>query len=482
MKHKNNGFVYIAGAGPWDAGLLTLKCADALTRADTVVYDALVNPTVLTIAKNAELIFAGKRAGNHAMEQDEINRLLLRLASESKTVVRLKGGDPYIFGRGAEEALYLKEHGIKYEIISGVSSAYAVPASAGISVTDRNTASSVHIITAHPGGAGKKPGYKTLARLEGTLVFMMGKSRLGEISSELIKYGKPENTPCAVVSEGTSPRMRCAAGTLADIEKKAAELPSPAVAVVGAAAENACGKNGGELFGKRIICAGLENTLAGLENEIPGAQLLRIPIIKTIKKERVKAPDITGFDCIAFSSANGAEYFFEYLNEQNIDLRRLCGIRLAALGERARLSLQRRGLIPDILAKTHNAEGLAEAIAEDGKCKSVLIPCSSRGGRELSDRLKNIRAERLELFDTITDMSRAELFSLYEPTADCVVLTSGTCAGAYREILPHGGAASIAAIGASTKRRAGELGIRVAASAETPDVRAVADAIRRAVL
>lgn len=479
MKAAENNFgkVYLAGAGPWDEGLVTLKCAEVLSRADAVVFDSLVNPSVLNLASDgAELIYAGKRAGRHSMPQEEINAVLIRLAKDGKSVVRLKGGDPYIFGRGGEEAEALTAEGIEFEVISGVSSAYAVPAAAGIAVTDRKFASSVHIITGHSGVSGNAPDYEVLARLRGTLVFMMGKAALPEIAAELIKNGKPASTPCAVVSEGTSPRQQCVSGTLADIAEKAERLPSPAVIVVGAAAGRIFEqKKSGMLSGKRIINAGRRGTLGDLEAEALGAEVLRIPLIRTRKTDN--AADISGCGCIAFASAAGVQAFFEAYNG---DIRELAGIKMAAVGARTAEEIKKHAIIPDIIPQNSNAEGLCGELSKAlEKGTRILLPCSVQGGAELCEGLKaaGFDAVRAELYSTEPDFSRAELLRLYEETADYIILTSGSCADAYMKMTSGKSTAKLIAIGRAAAERAEGLGLKISASAKTPDAAGVIEAV-----
>lgn len=478
-EQTDTGMVYIAGAGPWDEGLVTLKCAEALSRADAVVFDDLVNPSVLDLAKDgAELIYAGKRSGKHSVSQPKINSLLVRLAKEGKIVVRLKGGDPYIFGRGGEEAEALTENEIGFEVISGVSSAYAVPAAAGIAVTDRNLASSVHIITGHSGDPDKKPDYELLAKLDGTLVFMMGKAALPEIAEGLMRGGKSDVTPCAVISEGTSPRMRCVHGMLCNIAEKAEQLPTPAVIVVGKAAGRIFDrKTAGELSGRRIILAGRRGALAGLEKSAFGAEIIRIPLIKIQKTD--KGTDARGYGCIVFASAAGVETFFENYSS---DIRKLAGIKIAALGRKTVNAVKKYGMIPDIIPRTASTDGLLEELAKtlDKKTK-IILPCSDVGGTELCDGLRNagFNADRYEIYSTVPDTSHAELLRLYEGSADYIILTSGSCVDAYMQMTSGRSTAGLIAIGVATAEHAEKAGLNISATAKTPDPEGIIEAVRQ---
>ena len=229
------GKVYITGAGPGDIELLTLKAARVIKEADVIVYDNLVNKDILKMAKDsAKLVFVGKEFNNHTISQDEINKILYDLALTNSVVVRLKGGDPFVFGRGAEEALYLKEKGIKFEIISAVTSAISVPAYAGIPVTNRGYCSSFRVVTGHESFNKETSQINWQSfNTDETVVFLMGLHNLKNICENLIKNGKDKNTPCAVISSGTTINQKIAVGTLEDIYQKAKDFKSPATIVVG---------------------------------------------------------------------------------------------------------------------------------------------------------------------------------------------------------------------------------------------------------
>lgn len=435
------GKVYLAGAGPWDERLVTEGCVSVLRLADTVVYDNLVNPSILRYAPDAELIYAGKRAGNHHLPQEEINALLVRLAKEGKTVVRLKGGDPYVFGRGGEEVRTLIENGVDFEVISGVSSCYGVPSSAGIAVTNREYSSSFHVFAGHG-----EIDFKTAAAAKGTLVFLMGKSSLSRIAEELIKNGKSPGERCAVISEGTSSREKCVSGTLEDIAEKAAQLPTPAVIVVGAAAGNILSPK--EKSGKRVIVAGKVETLGGLHES--GADILRIPLIKSRRLTEVKSVDFSGFNLIAFASREGVRAFFDYIG----DVRKIGHVKyIAAAGDATALELKRYGITADIVPKKVGAAGILEETGRLTDKISALLPCSVQSPPTLCEGLRSAGAyaERLELYSTEADFSRKELLNLYEKTADSIILTSPTCVDAFMA-MTEGTNAELRAIGGTTER------------------------------
>ena len=225
--------VYLVGAGPGDSGLITQKGLECIKKADVIIYDHLANPTLLSYAKNdCKLIYAGKIAGNHHMVQEEINKTLVE-HSRFGNVVRLKGGDPFIFGRGGEEIIALIENNIDYEIVPGISSCYSAAEYCGIPVTHRGVATSFHVITGHEKVGNETVNYSALAKLSGTLVFLMGLSSAENISNKLIENGKSENTPVAVISSGTTPRQKCVTGTLNNLSALAKQMTSPAIILVG---------------------------------------------------------------------------------------------------------------------------------------------------------------------------------------------------------------------------------------------------------
>ncbi|HEX9061781.1 MAG TPA: uroporphyrinogen-III C-methyltransferase, partial [Clostridia bacterium] len=255
------GKVYIMGVGPGDYKLITLKAKECIEKADVIVYDRLISSRIIKLAKeNAELIYVGKMPDCHAVPQEGINEILVKKAREGKTVVRVKGGDPFMFGRGGEEAQALVDNGIEFEIIPGVTSAISVPAYAGIPVTHRDFSSSLHIITGHekPGKESSFIDYEVVSKIEGTLVFLMGVKNLSDICKNLIKYGKDKETPVAVVENGTTPFQRKVLGTLETISQIVIEegIKSPAVTVIGDVVgleEKLDWYPKGALSGKRVI-------------------------------------------------------------------------------------------------------------------------------------------------------------------------------------------------------------------------------------
>ena len=330
------GKVYLVGGGPGDPGLLTIKGAECLRSADYVVYDALSNPDLIDLApESSKKIYVGKRGAVHAMEQEDINRLLVRLAGRGGTVVRLKGGDPFIFGRGGEEARELAAAKIPFEIVPGVSSAVAAPAYAGIPVTDRSFAPMVTFVTGHM----KKDGelnlpWDSLASGGGTLVFLMGVSSLQIISAKLMAAGLKASTPAAIVSNGTTPRQRSISGRLSDIAELArkANIKAPAVTVVGGVAglrEKLAWFEKRPLFGKKIVVTRSREQASALAHKLSGlgAEVVIFPSIKIEPLRSFSALDreirgLGGYNWVIFTSSNGVEVFFNRLKKLGLDARR----------------------------------------------------------------------------------------------------------------------------------------------------------------
>ncbi|MEC0141726.1 uroporphyrinogen-III C-methyltransferase, partial [Paenibacillus macerans] len=343
------GRVYLVGAGPGDARLITLKGLDCIEKGDVIVYDRLANPSLLRKAKpGAEKIYVGKRTDRHTMKQEDISRLLVDLALAGKTVVRLKGGDPTVFGRGGEEAELLRKHGIPYEIVPGITAAISVPAYAGIPVTHRDLASSVSIITGHesPDKLDLSINWEKVTNATGTLVFMMGVANIGYISKQLIAHGRPPETPVALVRWGTRAEQETLTGTLADIEQKVldAGFKPPAVTVVGEVVnqrEQLLWAEAMPLFGKRILVTRSRSQASDLVRGIEelGGEPYEFPVIQismpsgaALERTDEALSRLETYDWAFFTSVNGVDYFFKHLERLGKDIRALYKARIAAVG------------------------------------------------------------------------------------------------------------------------------------------------------
>ena len=348
---KSKGTVYLVGAGPGDVGLLTLRGAELLGRADVVVHDALVNRDLLRLApKTAEIIYGGKRSNDHAIPQDELNALLIAKARAGKIVVRLKGGDPYIFGRGGEEASELAAAKIPFEVVPGISSTVAAPNYAGIPLTHRDHCSSFTVITGHEDPDKDEPGidWAQAAKIPGTKVVLMGVQRIREISQKLTANGLPAETPVAMVRWGTTGRQQSIAGTLATIADivKQTKFTAPAVTIIGDVVKLRKHLNWFEtrpLFGQRIVVTRTREQASELARQLAdlSAEVLEIPTIKIVPPSRPAdladaLLELNSYDWIVFTSPNGVTTFFEYFFRAFDDLRDFGGMRIAAVGPATR--------------------------------------------------------------------------------------------------------------------------------------------------
>jgi uroporphyrinogen III methyltransferase/synthase len=387
---NKKGMVYLVGAGPGDPGLLTLKGMECIKMADVIVYDRLAGGGILAHAgKGAQLIYVGKGPDKHTLKQEEINRLLVEKAAAGKIVTRLKGGDPFVFGRGGEEAQVLREAGISFEVVPGVTSAVAVPAYAGIPVTHRGIASSFSVITGNedPDKEDSDLDWEGMARGTGTLVFLMGMSNLSTIAAQLIKHGKPGETPVAVIMWGTRTNQRTLVARLDDVARRAGEegFENPSVIVVGGVASLRESLNWFEkkpLFGCRVLVTRSREQASALSRAIKdlGGEAIEFPTIEIREPLDYlpldRAIDAAGkYRWIIFTSANGAKYFFDRMFGLGVDIRELKGANICAIGPKTREALEGYGLKVEYVP----AEYIAEEIAAGLKGKilpgdRVLLP------------------------------------------------------------------------------------------------------------
>ncbi|GBE02946.1 MAG TPA: uroporphyrinogen-III C-methyltransferase [Nitrospirae bacterium] len=387
-KKETDGKVYLVGAGPGDIGLLTVKGMKSLQRADVVVYDFHLNAQILNYIKgDAEFIYAGKRGGHHEMTQDQINRVLVEKAKAGKTICRLKGGDPFIFGRGGEEAEVLSEEGIEFEVVPGISSAVAVPAYAGIPLTHRDYASSFVVVPGNEASTKKESNidWEALARHRGTIVFLMAVKNIDVVSSRLISNGKSAETPVAVTRWGTRAEQKTIVSTLGEIPgiMKSGEIRPPAVVVVGDVVrlrERLSWFEKKPLFGQRILVT--RESLSGYERlEDLGAELIQFPTIRVEPPLTWESLDrsiegVAHYDWVVFTSANGVGFFFERLLNSGKDGRDLKGVGVCAIGPKTAGAVRSFGIIPDLVPDEFRAEGLIAAFGgPDGlKDLKILLP------------------------------------------------------------------------------------------------------------
>lgn len=416
-KPRAHGIVYVVGAGPGDPGLITLRGLECLQRADVVIYDRLVAAQLLAQARgDALLVDAGKSPSGKSMGQDEINRLLYEHASAGKTVCRLKGGDPFLLGRGGEEAFYLAERGIMFEVVPGVTSAIAAPAYAGIPVTDRRFASVVAIATGHedPERTHRRVDWGRLATCADTIVVLMGMGNIGAITQALIEGGRDANTPAAVIQEGTTFAQRTAAGSLGDVARRAEEegLRAPAVLVVGEVVrlrDTIAWFERRPLFGLRVLVtrpAGQADEIERLLRE-QGAEAVCIPSIEVRglmgDGEAVRGLMGREWDWIIFTSSNGVRYFLDQLHAAGLDVRAMGGARLAAIGPGTAKALQALELDVSFVPARFTSEELAKTLPEPVKGVRILIPRAA-GAPDALPRLlgeRGAQVTELPVYETV---------------------------------------------------------------------------------
>jgi uroporphyrinogen III methyltransferase/synthase len=482
--------VYLVGAGPGDPGLLTERALALVEAADVILYDRLIPATALDRARpDAELVFVGKEGGGDAVPQEQTESLMLERARAGLTVVRLKGGDPFVFGRGGEEALALRAAGIPFEIVPGVTAGVAASAYAGIPVTHRGLASAVALVTGHedPDKERSSLDWDALAAFPGTLVFYMGVRSLAGIAAALVAAGRPDSEPAAVVEAGTLPRQRTVTGTLATIaaEVAAAGVRPPSITIVGPVAALA-----GELSWlpprplaavsvavtrAREQASGLARRLAEL-----GARVVEAP---TIRVRPLPGPplDPAGFDLVCLTSANAVPLMFERLAAGGRDARSLAGVRVAAIGEATAEALRERGILADVIPERAVAESLLDALGDE-PVQRALLARAAHGRDVLPDALRERGAEvvDLALYETVAEpLSQRALEQAR--AADYLTFTSSSTVRFFLEAA--GGTAGlsertrIVSIGPVTSETLREHGLRPHVEAARHDVEGILAAL-----
>lgn len=482
------GEVYLVGGGPGDPGLLTCRGRELLQQADVVIYDRLIETALLNhTGENCELIYAGKKPGEHKLTQSEINELMVEKARDDNQVVRLKGGDPFLFGRGGEEAAYLQQHDISFQVVPGITSALSVPAYAGVPATTRGRASSVAVITGHedPDKEKSSHNWDHLALGPDTLIFLMGVGNLPRICRRLIEAGRDQDTPVALIERGTCPEQRSFVSTLGEAGALVREdcISPPAVIVVGdvvGESENLAWRQRLPLRNLRILNTRPSHQAKELTCMLAGAGAVvrEAPAIKISPPTDKNQLDsslrhIEDFDWIVFTSQNGVEKFFERLQEQGKDIRELAGIKFAAIGRKTAKKLEALKLRVDFMPEEFVAEevlsGLLKRTAVRDKillprtpaARSLLYDGLSEAGREV----KEISAYKTEAADLAYDVKQ----SLDKGEFDLITFTSSSTVTCLLEqlediTLPEG--VKGAAIGPITAETARENGIEVAVTAE----------------
>ncbi|UCH86228.1 MAG: uroporphyrinogen-III C-methyltransferase [Dehalococcoidia bacterium] len=500
----SKGLVYLVGAGPGDPGLITVKGLACLEKADVVVYDRLVSPALLRQApQECEMIDVGKRPRRHTLPQKEINALLAEKALAGKVVVRLKGGDPFLFGRGGEEAEALAEAGVPFEIVPGVTSAIAAPAYAGIPVTHRDQTSSFAVVTGHedPTKADSSLDWQKLATGVGTLVILMGVGNLPKIVAKLIEHGRDPHTPVAIVQEGTEARQKTVTGTLADIVEKArgADIKPPAVTVVGevvALREKLRWFDTKPLFGKRVLVTRSREQASALSERLRemGAEPLEYPAIEIAPPKDMTSLDdaiakLPTYDWLVFTSANGVRALVDRMSEKGTDIEALARPKIAAIGPATAQALQRYGLRVDYMPQVYLAEEIATGIG-DVAGQRILLPRVERASKQLTKALrdKGAAVDEVTAYRTLAVGAPDELKALLEDgQIDIVTFTSSSTVrnlvAGLQGTTPDNvlSRCLVACIGPVTARTAKRLGIRVDVVAREHTIAGLVEAIATAV-
>jgi uroporphyrinogen III methyltransferase/synthase len=486
------GIVYLVGAGPGDPGLLTVRAAELIARADVILHDRLIPAEALAGARpDAEVLYVGKQGGGRQVPQEETQRLLVERARAGRTVVRLKGGDPFVFGRGGEEALVCLEAGIAFEVVPGITAGVAAPAYAGIPVTHRDLASGVAFVTGHedPAKPDSALDWPALAAFPGTLVFYMGVRALPRIAEQLVAGGRPADEPVAVVERGTLPGQRTLVATLSDVAERAAAegIRAPAITLVGPVAElreRLAWLERRPLHGRTIAVTRARpqaSALAARLREL-GAGVVEAPAIRTRPLE-AELPDLAVYDLVCVTSPNGAAELFARLGAAGRDARALAGLLVAAIGPGTARALEEHGIVADIVPERAVAEGLVSGLAGVDVRRALIV--RAREGRDvLPDalRARGADVDVVALYETVAE-------PLDEPTAraaaaaDYVTFTSASTVRYFLDAAGGLDGPRIASIGPATSTALRDAGLEphVEADPHTPDglVEAlVADAAR----
>lgn len=493
------GKVFLVGAGPGDYKLLTLKGLECVKKADVIVYDRLANDKILKWAReDCEFIYVGKKSKYHTKTQDEINEIIAEEALSGKVVTRLKGGDPYVFGRGGEEGEFLLQKGVDFEVVPGITSAIGGLCYAGIPITHRDFASSFHVITGHLKEEEKELNWNALAKLEGTLVFLMGIANLQSICSNLIKEGKDSKTPVAIVNWAARPYQKVVSGTLEDIYDIAMEanIQPPSLIVVGGVVSLRDKLNFYEqkpLFGKNIIVTRARtqsSRLLDIINDL-GGNAIEVPAIKIKEVENngldKAIENIKDYTTLVFTSENAVDIFFNKLFSLNKDIRSLSNLKIACIGNATAKAVKEKGIIADFVPEKFVAESLLELLKENlTKEDKVLIPRAKEARELLVDGLKEICfVDEVKIYETLKeDSNKEDIFDILKKDNELfITFTSSSTVKNFVEIIGKEnlallkGKAKLVSIGPVTSKTIEGFGLTVYKEAKEYTIDGVVEAI-----
>lgn len=495
--------VYLVGAGPGDNKLITMKGYELIKKADCIIYDYLVDPGLLKYRKDdCILIYAGKRSGAHTLTQDNINRLLVREAKAHRTVVRLKGGDPFVFGRAAEEAYYLKRKKIDFEIVPGVTSAIAVPAYAGIPLTERARTSAVGFITGHEDPTKKNSGinWRALVNSLGTMVFLMGVENLDSITKTLIACGKPKETPVALIRWGTTAKQKTVTGSLRNIAELSRKnnITAPAIIVVGETVKLRKHLNWFEkkpLFGKKVIVTRtrLQASLLSERLAALGSEVIEIPTIEIVSEKADKQLETAfsrgPYDWVFFTSYNGVDEFAAFLERAKKDSRIFGRAKVCAIGPETAKGLLSLGVRPDYIPPQFIAESIVRHFRHSRRkgaaSPRALILRAKKARDVLPEGLKRLgfMVKIIDLYDTIIPKgSKERLNQALDNGVDIVTFTSSSTVENFINLLSNDYRSKLsrvrfASIGPVTSRALKKFGLKVHMEAKVYTIEGLIDAI-----
>ncbi len=488
--------VLLVGGGPGDPRLITIAGAEALRHAEVVLHDRLAAPELLQLAPDAELIDVGKSPDGGSVSQDEIHTLMIDHARRGRRVVRLKGGDPFVFGRGGEEAAALSAADIPVQVIPGVSSAHAAAAAAGIAVTDRRAASAFTVVTGTAGDGDAPPiDWAAAARVGGTIVVMMGWRNLEEIVRRLVAAGLPPDVPAAAIERAARPQQRVVTAPLVELQRRAASMRPPVTVVIGPTVQLATSLTAGPLSGWRIVVTRPADQAAALVGRLRalGAEVVELPTIEIRPRDddavnrAVRRLADGRYDLVALTSVNGVRLLWQALRRHGCDARAFAGAKIAAIGRETARALAGVGLAADLTPEEYSTAALAELIQRaDVSGWRILLPRAAQGSPLLRQRLLDAGAavDDVPFYDTITPLPNPAALAELRRGVDLVTLTSPSTADGLIHItrdsesgVAHLDSLQAVCIGPVSAAAARHLGLRVAATADVFTIDGLIEAV-----
>lgn len=486
--------VFLVGAGPGDPRLITLAGAEAIREADAVLHDRLVSTELLKLAENAELVNVGKTPGGPSMPQEQIIEMMIDRSRRGQRVVRLKGGDPFVFGRGGEEASALARAGVPVRLIPGISSANAAAAAFGIAVTDRRAASAFTVVTGSEGDGDAPPvDWEPIARVGGTIVVMMGWRNLDEIVHRLVEAGLPTDTPSAAIEQAWTPTQRAIFAPLGELRRHAADMEPPVTVVIGEVTSLATPGVSSNAPGPRVLVTRAAAQADSLVDRLRAlnAHVVRLPTIEIRPTEREAVDEAVRriaagcYDLVGLTSVNGVIQLWAAMQRQGLDSSALMSVRVAAIGSETARALAKRGIDADVVPASFTSDALAAALTRDDlRGRRVLLARAAQAGSLLSDRLRQAGADvdEVSLYDIVTPPADEEALAELQRGVDVVTLTSPSTSRGLVELA--GGLVDLdslhtVCIGPVTAQAARELGLRVVATAETHTIEGLVQAVGR---